>query len=129
MLPSSLGVGYLKPKELHARSQQSAYLQFNREAILIGRCIHIDTSAPTGTSPDEAMVKHLDLAINVYCGDTAKLRMKSPLCNKDKVEASFRSHILRIHGVPFSILPEICAAFFLSNVMVRELLDNQFSEG
>ncbi len=101
-------------------------LQVFGEEYLIGRCIHVDTSATVGTAPNEASVMHLDLAINVYRDSKVEQRMKSQLHGAEKEDATFRSHLLRIESVPFSVLPAFCAAFFQSRVMLRDLMSNQF---
>lgn len=104
-------------------------LQQVQEGMLVGRCIHLDTRAANGTSPDRASVMHLDLAINVYVDEKVEERLASALHGAEKVEASFRSHLLRIEEVPFAVLPAFCAAFFQSHVLLRDLIGNQFSAG
>lgn len=102
-------------------------LQLFREGILIGRCIHLDTKDAIGTAPSEASVMHLDLAINVYIDANVQERLQSQLNKVEKIEASFRSHLLRVEGVPFGVLPAFCDAFFKSHVLLRDLISNQFS--
>jgi hypothetical protein len=101
-------------------------LQFYDAGLLIGRCIHLDTSAPYDTAPDRAMVEHVDLAINVYTGEQLDLRMSSRMHDADKVDASFRTHLLRAERVPFGVLTLLSKVFFQSETLKGDLFKDQF---
>jgi hypothetical protein len=101
-------------------------LQMLRDGLLIGRCIHLDTAAPLGTSPAKAEVLHVDLAINVYEGDVVQQRLNDDLSNGRIVDASFRSHLLRAEQVPFNVAALLSLVFFRSGHLRRDLFNNQF---
>jgi hypothetical protein len=104
-------------------------LQQVRDGLLVGRCIHLDTSASAGTTPDEAEVLHVDLAINVYNGSKVRERLGAQLNKTDKVDASFRTHVLRAEGVPFEVAALLSLLFFESRALLLELFSNQFQQG
>lgn len=101
-------------------------LQEVRPGLLVGRCIHLDTSAGLGASPAVAPVLHADLAINVYEGNKAQDRIDSDL-RTDKVDATFRTHLLRAENVPFEIAALWSQLFFVSRQLRRDLFANQFN--
>lgn len=101
-------------------------LQLLDDELLIGRCIHLDTFAEYGVSPDLAKVLHVDLAINVYVDDRIQERINGQLNNSDKVDANFRTHLLRTEGVPFEVSALLSALFFKSSILKRDLFGNQF---
>lgn len=94
------------------------------DGLVLGRCIHLDSDDPRGTPFNEAKVNHIDLAMNVYVEAAASLRLESIL--KDKVDATFRTHLLRLEGVPFTALLDVARLFFVSKTLLAEWLDNQF---
>lgn len=94
--------------------------------MLIGRCVHLDTADPVGTNAADATMKHLDLAINVYCDDRISLRRDQSLASGKVVDASFRTHLFRVDEVPFTTLFAVPHLFFDSRVLAEEWLDDQF---
>jgi len=93
---------------------------------LLGRCIHLDTDALPGTDFDGAAVNHLDLAMNVYEGDARTARMAMHLRNGTVENASFRTHLLRVEGVPLSALLDLATMFFRSTTLTTEWIADQF---
>ena len=88
--------------------------------MMIGRCVHLDTDQPNGTPIEDVKVAHLDIAINVYEGETRAERTSGRLRDGKITDATFRTHLFRVEGVPlFTVLP-ICAAFFRSTVLMSE---------
>lgn len=79
-----------------------------------------------GTAPDVATVKHLDLAINVYSGKAAEQRVSESLSDGRVTNATFRTHLLRIEGIPAQALFAIAAHFFVSSVLLGEWFKDQF---
>lgn len=114
-------------KEPHHLTMMLEELQLLRDGLLIGRCIHLDTNAPSGTPPAQAKVMHVDLAINVYIDSKVGERMASQMNDAEKEKASFRTHLLRAEGVPFEVLTLLSYMFFGSHLMRRDLFMNQFS--
>ena len=102
-------------------------LQEVRPGLLVGRCIHLDTSEGVGTSPAVAPVLHADLAINVYEDNRAKDRLDSDL-RTDKVKATFRTHLLRAEDVPFEIAALWSRLFFVSRELRLDLFADQFKQ-
>lgn len=105
-------------EELSERSRNHGFI--------IGRCIHLDTFNPVGTSFEEAMLAHLDLAINVYCGEAIDIRLTGSLAKGKVVDADYRTHLLRIENIPFKALFAFAKIFFQSNTLVKEWLQDQF---
>lgn len=88
--------------------------------LMVGRCIHLDTEAPVGTSMAEARLKHLDLAINVYRGDHRQARMADTLKSSKVRDATYRTHLYRIEDIPFPALFTFAGMFFRSQVLLGE---------
>lgn len=113
-------------KETHYLTMTLEELEVRRDGLLIGRCIHLDTSAPMGIMPSEAKVLHVDLAINVYQGELAATRLSSAMNNAEKVKTSIRTHLLRAEQVPFDVLTLLSFMFFKSRILRQDLFINQF---
>lgn len=95
----------------------------------VGRMIHLDTEAPLGSSIENAVLKHIDLAFNLYVDDKATLRMNQSLADGQKVtKAEPRTHVLRVDNVPFKTLFKFAESFFRSKTLVAEWLDTEFEE-
>jgi hypothetical protein len=94
---------------------------------LIGRCIHLDTDAGAGTDQHAASLNHLDLAINMYFGEAASRRKAMRLCDGRVEDASVRTHLLRVEGVPFAATVEFARQFFHSSVLMAEWVRDQFN--
>jgi hypothetical protein len=92
--------------------------------LMIGRCIHLDTHAPPGTPKGDALLAHLDLAINVYRGSDRAARMANTLQHGKAQDATFRTHLFRIEGVPFPALFAFAALFLKSKTLLGEWLDD-----
>ena len=74
----------------------------DKNGMLFGRCIHLDTDTPIGEKFEDAILNHLDLAINIYEDQTATQRTPENLANGSvTTDASYRTHLLRIEKVPF----------------------------
>lgn len=114
-------------KEVDHLTMMLEELELLRNGLLIGRCIHLDTRAPQGTSPAEAKVLHVDLAINVYAGQKVGERLKAQMNDAEKVKATFRTHLLRTESIPFDVLTLLSFMFFRSHLLRQDLFVNQFS--
>lgn len=121
--------------EVHARRTEPNYLSMMVEEIqdrrdlddqVVGLCIHLDTEALQGADPEISPVKHLDLAINVYEGEAAKTRLSQSLANGRVVDATFRSHLLRVENVPMEVLLAVARQFFKSGYLVGDWFADQF---
>lgn len=96
------------------------------DGFIIGKCIHLDTNDPFGTTFSESYLNHLDLAINVYCGGAIKQRFDDNLVRGRVVDASYRTHLLRIENIPFPALLAYVEMFFDTKILVREWFLDQF---
>lgn len=119
--------------EVHARRDSSGNLSMMLEEVadrfngtLIGRCVHLDTDARPGTDQHAAPLNHLDLAINVYLDQAATRRKSTRLCDGRVEDASVRTHLLRVEGVPFAAIAEFARQFFHSSVLLQEWIQDQF---
>jgi hypothetical protein len=65
-------------------------------------------------------LSHLDLALNVYEGDARADRYGRRLKEGMVTDASFRTHLMRIEGIPLLTLLPICAGFLSSETLFRE---------
>lgn len=90
-------------------------------SYMIGRMIHLDTDAKTGTSFKDAVLNHIDLAENLYVGEAAYIRDSQDL-SKDHhiVDAIPRTHLLRVNNIPFESVFKFAYAFFKSKQLVDE---------
>lgn len=102
-------------------------LQILGDGLMIGRCIHLDSRALHGTAPVDADVLHVDLAINVFTGAKVAERLAAPMHTHEKVNACFRTHLLRAEGVPFAVLTMLSKMFFASSALKIDLFADQFS--
>ena len=92
-----------------------------QKAFMIGRMIHLDTDAKRGTSFKDAVLNHIDLAENLYVGDDAFQRDNDNLSNGRMVQkATYRTHLLRVNGIPFESIFKFAYAFFKSKQLVDE---------
>lgn len=92
------------------------------KSYMIGRIIHLDTDAKTGTPFKDAILNHIDLAENLYIGDAAYLRDSQDLSQGDHriVDAEPRTHLLRVNNIPFESVFKFAYAFFKSKQLVDE---------
>lgn len=91
--------------------------------LMIARCIHLDTLDPASTPLQQVKMQHLDLAINVYEGESRQVRFGQSLQHGKVQDASFRTHLFRIEQTPFVSLFSFCAMFLESKVLVSEWLN------
>lgn len=97
--------------------------------ILFGRCIHLDTNSKYGTDFENSVLNHLDLAINIYVGEVAKKRVDENLASGQvTVDASYRTHLIRIEQIPFKALFGFVISFLKSQTLINEWLEDQFLE-
>lgn len=97
------------------------------KGLRFGRMIHLDTDSPYGTDFENATLNHLDLAINVYEGENAVSRGDDNLASGDKtIDASFRTHLLRVENIPFKALFGFVTSFFKSQTLINLWLEDQF---
>jgi hypothetical protein len=93
---------------------------------LVGRCIHLDTDAIAGTEVGAAPLNHLDLAISIYFGPAAARRKTMKLSDGMVEDATVRTHLFRVEGIPFSSSVEFARQFFRSTVLLAEWTRDQF---
>lgn len=86
--------------------------------ILIGRCIHLDSQDPVGTSFFEATLNHIDYAINVYGENQERLNYR--LDKNEQFDASIRGHLFRIDNYPFKKLPDLVYLLFKSKLLTED---------
>ena len=125
--------GEVRSLEFHAKRSKSDYLSMmieelprpdDRTGLMVGRCIHLDTQDPMKILPKDAIVQHLDLAINVYEGEDRQARLDNNLQYGPSADASFRTHLFRIEGVPFLSVVEFCCMFFQSKCLLKEMMND-----
>lgn len=97
------------------------------EKYLIGRMIHLDSSATIGTCFENVILNHIDLAYNLYINGDADNRLRTHLCYGRTQDATHRTHILRIENIPFKSLFKIAYSFFKSKELTTEWLNNEFT--
>jgi len=137
---SVLGIRRLEYQATRKMSDGGAYLSMLMEELelhedkwypdktyLVGRMIHLDTSAEVGQEFSSAPLMHLDLAYNYYFDKKVEIRMNQDLAIGIKTEkASCRTHLMRIENISLSELFPIAFAFFKSTTMVYEWCNYQF---
>lgn len=137
---SALGIRRLEYQATRKMSDGGAYLSMLMEELelhedkwypdktyLVGRMIHLDTSAEVGQEFSSAPLMHLDLAYNYYFDKKVEIRMNQDLAIGIKTEkASCRTHLMRIENISLSELFPIAFAFFKSTTMVYEWCNYQF---
>ena len=94
------------------------------EQILIGKCIHLDSTNFDESDIDNQVLNHLDLAINVYENENRTARLNESLRNGKITDADFRTHILRIDNVSIKSLPVFCLLFFGSMTLTEKYFEN-----
>lgn len=99
------------------------------QKYVIGRMIHLDSNAKVGTPFDNAKLMHLDLAYNLYKDNDADVRMRQRLSKGTKIQdATVRTHILRVEGIPFKAVLKFAQSFFQSQYLTDEWIKNEFGE-
>lgn len=94
---------------------------------VIGRMIHLDTDAQVGECFADAVLNHIDLAYNLYIDNDADKRLIQHLRDGDTVQnATSRTHILRIEGIPFSSIFKLAQSFFKSRTLTDEWIETEF---
>jgi hypothetical protein len=88
--------------------------------LMVGRCIHLDTDMPNGTPLRDVKLSHLDVALNVYEGAARADRYGRRLREGKVTDASFRTHLMRIEGIPLLGLVPICEAFLKSGPLLQD---------
>ncbi|QBJ66774.1 hypothetical protein C3496_10465 [Bacillus anthracis] len=102
-------------------------LSEEKDGMLIGRMIHLDSLNSYDTPFDKIWLKHLDLAINVYTGEAKDERLRSNLSSGGVIpDASYRTHLIRVDGILFSDLVHLARLFFKSKIMIEEWIEKQF---
>lgn len=98
------------------------------KSYMIGRMIHLDTDAMTGTYFKDATLNHIDLAENLYVGDAAYARDNQDLATNHMIlDATARTHLLRVNNIPFESIFKFAYAFFKSKQLVDEWKGAEFS--
>lgn len=97
--------------------------EINHE-YLVGFCVHFDTDAAFGCDYNNAVLNHLDLALNYYIGkDAIENRRSCSLASGEKVtDASTRRHLIRLEQIPFKMIFPITHEFFEGKVLFKEWL-------
>lgn len=122
--------------EIHAQRSNSGNLSMMIEEIkdnqkyssyYIAKCIHLETNNEVGTNIDDTTLNNIDLAINVYDNSAYEQRIIQSLSNGRVVDATYRTHLLRLENVPFRILINLSYLFFDSQVLTAEWISEQFS--
>jgi hypothetical protein len=127
-------VDKVRSLQIHAKRNNDGNLSMMLEELneyyfdagfLMGRCIHLDTDSGFGTSANQAMLNHLDLAIQFYEKDKINARNDQDLSKGMVVDASFRTHLFRVENIPFNAVIAYAGLFFKSKYLVQEWLKDQ----
>jgi len=125
----------IRSLEIHAQRNNSGNLGMMIEEIsdklvcngyYATKCIHMDSDNSVGTQFENAVLNHIDLAINVYSDKAFTERKGQSLANGRVVDASLRTHLLRFERVPFRTLIDMAILFFDSQVLTMEWITDQF---
>ena len=122
---------HLRKLEISAQRENNNNLKMSLEELsvdsagIIGRMIHLDSDSPSGTPADKCILNHLDLAINYYLNESANTRMSQRLSDGKVIDASVRTHIFRIEGIPLSSVLCFVDMFFESTILKKEWRDSQ----
>lgn len=99
---------------------------FWEDYYLIGRMVHLDSNE-SGEKGLDTKLKHIDLALNLYTGDNAIKRRNERLENGGRiVDASFRSHLLRVNDTQLSDII-LFSTFFESKTLQNEWINEMFN--
>ena len=94
---------------------------------VIGRMIHHDSNVVIGIK--DAILMHIDLALDLYIDLDADAKMGKTLADCKKVQkATTRTHVLRVDNVSFETLFKFVISFFRSKNLTQEWLDHEFEE-
>lgn len=89
--------------------------------------IHLDTDAQVGSNFEDAILNHIDVAFNLYIDEDADKRLGQHLSKGGLVQnATCRTHILRIEGIPFSSIFKLAHSFFKSRTLTDEWMEKEF---
>jgi hypothetical protein len=87
--------------------------------------IHLTCRDKVGKNFNEAIIEHIDGALNVFFGNSIKDRANSKL--SDKVKATLRIHLFRIENVHLNALLPIAYSFFEAKTLVKDWFKDQFN--
>ena len=96
--------------------------------FVVGLMLHMDSIDPVGTEWTAAMLGHLDGAINVFEGPTARERLNTYLHDGKVPDATTRTHLFRVDNVPLSSLVPAAHLFLRSERLLSEWIREQFAE-
>jgi hypothetical protein len=122
---------HIRRLEVRAQRREADYLSMlieelpradDKNGLMVGRCIHLDTRAVAGTPIAEVRLQHLDLAINVYTGADRARRLDNSLQHGKTQDATYRTHLYRIEDVPFPALFGFAELFLKSRSLLGEWL-------
>ena len=92
-----------------------------KDGILTGRCIHMDIIEDGIDS--NSIMNHIDFAINYYLNSKETKRLTSSITNNEEfVEASFRTHVVRLNKIKFESFPRLCISFIKNKRLSMEFL-------
>lgn len=96
--------------------------------FVLGLMLHMDSVDPVGTEWKAATLGHLDGAINVYEGPAARARLDSWLPKGKTPDATTRTHLFRVDGVPLAVLIPVAHLFLRSGRLLAEWVAGQFGD-
>lgn len=74
------------------------------------------------------ILNHIDIALNIYNAKAYEERKGQSLSDGRVVDATFRTHLLRLENVPFKTLIYLENLFFESQYLTKEWLTEQFGD-
>lgn len=98
----------------------------NEKRYFSSFCIHLDTDDPIGTTFNNSTLNHIDLALNFYENESMHKRFNQSLTNGKVINASMRTHLIRIENVPLKVLINMAFSCLQSKTLVNEWIENQF---
>lgn len=115
--------GYFELMVEELKKEEHPFLE--KEYYIVGRIIHLD-SIEDGSKGLNVKLEHIDLGLNLYNEDAAINRESERLENVGKeVDATCRSHILRLNNARFSDLKTF-STFFESKYLQDEWINGMF---
>lgn len=88
------------------------------------KMIHLDTDNKVDTSYKDAILNHIDLAVNMYDENAYKIRQQERLQNGVVEDATMRTHLIRLEKVPFKTLFDLAELFFDSKILLNDWLND-----
>ncbi|MFC1617326.1 hypothetical protein ACFL2K_03810 [Candidatus Margulisiibacteriota bacterium] len=96
------------------------------ENTLSSLLIHFTSTSSVGTNYSDAIIDHIDLALQYYKDEDKKQRLETDLHKGKRIKTKDRVHLFRIEKIKFEDLKEIVYLCCESEMLPQKWIDDQY---